>query len=136
MDRGRLPSSRLLAGSRFLPLAAWCGLVWFLSSQTGDTFDDGWSVPDWAAHIAEFAAGGFLARFAFAGVPVARATLVALAFCLAWGVLDEWHQSFVPGRDPSGTDVAADLLGAGLGAWLHAVVARTRARDSGSVPRA
>jgi len=117
---------------RFLPLAAWCGVVWFLSSQTGDSFDADWAVPDWAAHAAEFAAGGFLARFAFAGVPVARATIAAIAFCLAWGVLDEWHQGSVVGRDPSGMDVAADLVGAGLGALMHALAARWGAPGSGS----
>ncbi len=124
MDRAPHLTGRLWLALRFLPLAAWCGLVWFLSSQTGDSFDDDWEFPDWAAHAVEFGAGGFLARFAFAGVPVARATVAAVLFCLAWGLLDEWHQSFVDGRDPSGMDVAADLIGAGLGALLHALTAR------------
>ena len=37
-----------------------------------------------------------------------------LATCL-FGALDEWHQSFVPGRDASGWDWAADSAGAALG---------------------
>ena len=32
-----------------------------------------------------------------------------------YGVLDEWHQSFVPGRTPSGGDILADAVGVILG---------------------
>jgi VanZ family protein len=33
-------------------------------------------------------------------------------------VFDEWHQSFVPGRFASLTDVVLNVLGAVLGIWL------------------
>jgi VanZ family protein len=42
------------------------------------------------------------------------ATLFLVAGALAWGVSDEWHQSFVPGRSVEGADVAADVVGAAL----------------------
>jgi VanZ family protein len=32
-----------------------------------------------------------------------------------YGLSDEWHQSFVPGRQPSAADLAADLVGVILG---------------------
>lgn len=32
-------------------------------------------------------------------------------FCLLYGVSDEFHQSFVPGRSVSGVDVVADVVG-------------------------
>ena len=120
-----MPAPRPLpALLRVLPLAGWCATVWWLSSQTSDDLDGvGFSVPDWLAHGVEYAVGGFLARFAavpWLG-PGRRSTVAAVAFALAWGVLDEWHQSWVPGRDPSGTDVAADLVGAVLGAAAHAI---------------
>lgn len=44
----------------------------------------------------------------------ARYGAVVLA-ALAYGVLDEWHQSFVPGRSVSGWDLLFDVVGAGLG---------------------
>jgi len=34
-----------------------------------------------------------------------------MLFCLGYGAIDEWHQSFVPGRIASGADVAADVGG-------------------------
>ena len=36
---------------------------------------------------------------------------IALLAIAAYGVFDEWHQSFVPGRGPSVTDVVMDLVG-------------------------
>ncbi|HHB76440.1 MAG TPA: VanZ family protein, partial [Desulfobulbus sp.] len=35
-------------------------------------------------------------------------------FCLLYGVSDEWHQSFVPGRTPDILDIAADTFGAAV----------------------
>jgi hypothetical protein len=49
--------------------------------------------------------------------PVARG-IGAFAIASAYGVFDEWHQSFVPGRYASLTDVALDVAGAALGIWL------------------
>jgi len=47
-----------------------------------------------------------------------RALLVAVVVTAAWGVLDEIHQSFVPGRDASPGDAVADTLGGLAGAVL------------------
>ncbi|MFX6953773.1 VanZ family protein [Acinetobacter baumannii] len=33
-----------------------------------------------------------------------------------YGVVDEWHQSWVPGREAFGLDLLADFLGAYFGA--------------------
>jgi len=49
-----------------------------------------------------------------------------------YGVSDEWHQSFVPGRDPSLGDWAADTVGVLLGYWITAVILRHRARALGA----
>jgi VanZ family protein len=38
-----------------------------------------------------------------------------------YGITDEWHQSFVPGRDPSIDDAVADAAGALAGAAVWAV---------------
>ena len=42
------------------------------------------------------------------------ASLFLVAGALAWGVSDEFHQSFVPGRAVEAADVAADLAGAAV----------------------
>ena len=41
--------------------------------------------------------------------------ILALFFSFTYGLLDEWHQSFVPGRFASLTDVSLNLLGVVLG---------------------
>ena len=47
--------------------------------------------------------------------------LVVVLFCIFYGISDEYHQSFIPGRFPSFWDVLADGLGAVLvvGLWLR-----------------
>jgi VanZ family protein len=42
-----------------------------------------------------------------------------ISFLLAgiYGITDELHQSFVPGRDAAAADAAADFLGASLGSF-------------------
>jgi hypothetical protein len=53
--------------------------------------------------------------------------LAACAIALACGLLDEWNQSFVPGRVASLTDVVLNgvgvALGMGLAAWIESKTA-------------
>ena len=35
-----------------------------------------------------------------------------------YGVSDEWHQSFIPGRSAEFADVGADAVGVALGFWI------------------
>jgi VanZ family protein len=46
--------------------------------------------------------------------------LFSAAFLLAtgFGILDEWHQLYVPGRYASLTDIALNTLGAAFTVWL------------------
>jgi len=64
------------------------------------------------------------------GGPVRRAALLAALLAAGWGVLDEIHQSFVPGRDASPADAVADTLGGAAGAVLAANRFRARARTT------
>lgn len=50
---------------------------------------------------------------------LARISLLVVLFCLLHGIGDEWHQSFVPGRDASAGDVLADVLGACLAMAIY-----------------
>lgn len=45
--------------------------------------------------------------------PPSHALLLGLGYL--YGALDEWHQSFVPGRTPSVVDWVADVVGVTLG---------------------
>ena len=47
-----------------------------------------------------------------------RALLASVAIAIAYGVVDEWHQSHVPGRNCSPVDVWSDAMGAALAVTL------------------
>jgi VanZ family protein len=77
--------------------------------------------PDYVLHFVGYFVMGILAVRAFAGglaEPPRRLWVwCGLAVSLVYALTDEWHQSFVPGRDASGTDFIADAAGV-LAAWL------------------
>ncbi len=109
---------------RFLPALAYMGLIFFLSSHPGDDLPKySWMQFDKVLHTLEYAGLGFFLMFGLSR-SIQRPWLAVVAAALiglAYGVSDEFHQSFVPrrqGNDPG--DMAADLLGATLGAigWL------------------
>ncbi|MGB0678474.1 MAG: VanZ family protein [Polyangiales bacterium] len=136
----RLPS---LAWAMVLLYA---GLIWFLSAQShAPAALSGLRVNDKLMHLAEYALLAFLLRHAFmvslrarnlsqtavetslddAAAKAAdralqwRILLWTLVCTALWGLIDEVHQSFVPGRDSDPLDWLADLCGAGVGITVH-----------------
>lgn len=79
-------------------------------------------IPDVVAHALVYAVLGALMLRATAGARWLRVTLgnMALAVVLtaAYGLTDEFHQSFVPGRTAEARDLAADAVGGAAGAGL------------------
>jgi VanZ family protein len=77
-------------------------------------------VSDKTAHAGAYALLGALALRGFAGAAWAGCTATAAwkawTLATAYGLSDEWHQSFVPGRTASFGDIAADAAGAAMGA--------------------
>jgi len=45
--------------------------------------------------------------------------LLVLGSCIFYAIMDEWHQSFVPGRSAQLSDVFIDSIGAVLGIGLY-----------------
>lgn len=97
---------------RLLPAVAWFGLTWWLSSRADPPGSDLLAIPfaDKLGHAGLFAVQAGLLRLA--GLRVRLAVL----FAVALGALDELHQAFVPGRSPDLADLAADAVGAVVGA--------------------
>lgn len=117
---------------RWLPAILIAGLIVLGSSLTGDTIG-GTSIefPDKLAHAIEYAALGAALAFAISDPshPVTiRQTVAAIALTILFGISDEIHQSFVPGRDASVADLVADAVGATIGAWGFARVCRWSSR--------
>ncbi len=76
---------------------------------------------DKLAHLIAYAVlAASLARAVWFDTVWSSLKLVLFSVVLAslYGVSDEWHQSFVPGRDASLGDMVADALGAVIGALL------------------
>ena len=48
--------------------------------------------------------------------------LYCVGLCLLAGILDEYHQSFVPGRSVSLEDICADVVGGIVGVTVYALV--------------
>lgn len=105
--------------SLWLPPLLWMGVIFELSSKS-DLGAAG-RVPDWIGHGgAWLILCGLLCRGLAGGLrPISRAAaLLAVGLATAYGIADEYHQSFVPGREASAADVVKDLGGATLGAFL------------------
>jgi len=91
------------------------------------------------AHVVEF---GALSIAVFRGVRAERSgwkfqwAVLTLLIAAAYAGLDEWHQSFVPLREPRVRDVLIDTTGALLAqilVWIYAKVHRNSPSPAGSV---
>jgi len=101
---------------RFTPVIIIMGGIFFLSHQPGDVF--GPYAFDWADKIAHLLVYSLLCvSLIYSFSPQVRSRkrktviIVSLLVCLFYGISDEFHQSFIPGRFPSMSDIAADVAG-------------------------
>lgn len=110
---------------RWTLVALWMAWIFFLSSQASlplpgvNWIDDLLRI---AGHFVEYAVLAFLVSRAMASPETRSRRWIALALilCAAYAVSDEWHQSFVPGRDASVFDLFVDTAGAALGTVVFA----------------
>jgi len=106
----------------WLPPLAWMGLIFFFSAQphlphTPQAWLD--VLLKKTGHALAYSVLAWLYLRALRGrfhYPTATRA-VALCLAVAYGLSDEYHQTFVPGRNGTPWDVAVDSLGA-LGAML------------------
>lgn len=101
-------------------LILYCGLIFFVSSLPKVPLPD--EIPNQDKFL-HFAAYGVMAALAWRCFrhhveEIGRLTIFCVGFCLLYGLSDELHQYFVPGRNSSLYDVAADLFGAIFSVYL------------------
>lgn len=108
--------ARIFAGAL---LFAYAGVIFYWSNQPSIPIPMRFPHQDKLLHFSAYFILGALAANAFDGLPGRRRFWVALAFASAYGVSDEFHQSFVPGRDVDFFDWLADTVGGAAGAFTY-----------------
>lgn len=98
----------------WMALLAYCGWIFWLSNQQTLPMPPLFEFQDKVMH---FGAYFIMAVFSWRtirhqGLSGRQLALASWLFCGIYGLSDEWHQSFVPGRSSSGWDWLADSLGA------------------------
>jgi VanZ family protein len=102
------------------------GMIFYLSHQPGDfsIFPQFFGI-DKLLHVIAY---GSLAAACLYGLnPLTKSSsraltaIVVVLFCILFGLSDEYHQSFIPGRSVSAWDLVADGVGALLvvGWWFR-----------------
>jgi VanZ family protein len=113
------------------PVGLWMVLIFYLSAQPDLPHpSSGWLdlVISSGAHVFLF---GVLALFMARAVGERpRGRLLVLAYVVLYGLSDEFHQYFVPGRHADPVDLLCDALGAGAGLLFWLCLQRRLAQDA------
>ena len=115
----------------WLPVIAWAALIFTLSSIS--LFPAGVRpLLSWSSfwHCCMYAVLAFLCARAFdhtlSSPRKQSVRFFAVLLAIAYAFSDEYHQSFVPLRDPSIVDIAYDSIGAVIGALSYRGSGRSR----------
>ena len=121
--------------SRFIPALIVMAAIFYLSHQPGDFFTP--YLFDWADKIAHLLVYAMLGLALIYGFPQQlrrdrKVLIVSIVIVVSvlYGISDEIHQSFVPGRYPSISDIIADGAGALLVCLLWLKLSREPGRQS------
>ncbi len=106
-----------------LATSAYCGVIFFLSAQSTLSLPQFFSWQDKIEHAVTYFVLGILARKA---VPFASFWMILL-FVFLYGLSDEIHQYFVPGRFCDILDFVADASGGTIALILHHYLIRGKA---------
>lgn len=106
-----------------LPLALFCGAIFWQSSYPSVISEPLFPCDDKVMHLVAYAMMGILAarwiRQEKQEISPLRLRILALAFTILYGMSDEIHQAFVPDRSASVMDWLADGTGALIGVWFY-----------------
>ena len=107
----------------WFPVFIWMGLIFFSSSIHQENIAVLFSFQDVVFHtLAYLILAVFFARAlknTNSNIAALQILIFTIVFGVAYGLSDEFHQSFVPGRSVSGFDVFMDGAGSVFGGLLH-----------------
>ena len=107
----------------WFPPILWAVVIFLFSSfSTPSTSQIYWQdfIVKKAAHVVEYGIFALLLYRALRGYEIdkTKAVILSILFAALYGLSDEFHQSFTPGREPRIRDVAFDTIGASLAMLL------------------
>jgi VanZ family protein len=107
----------------FIPVAVWAALMMIVSSIPNlGAPPINFTYVDKVEHFIEYGILGFFLALAFIKTRPRPVLLVALLICAAYGIFDELHQLFIPGRFCDPFDAAADILGSAAGIYIYSLL--------------
>ena len=113
----------------WFPVFVYSGIIFCVSSLPSSRLPTPIGY-DKILHLVEYIPFGFLLAWALRNTNYGLSgnTLISLVllFSLLYGVSDEYHQSFVPGRDSNWVDVVADSIGGVIGGLIYFRLKRER----------
>ena len=107
----------------WLPVVTWAGVIFFVSAQPKETFDrlglSGLLISS-LGHLVTYGILMYLVVLALhygSSLPARYLFVCAFVLVALYGLSDEYHQSFVPGRTATIWDWLVDLVGA-ASVWI------------------
>ncbi|MFW5662241.1 MAG: VanZ family protein [Bacteroidota bacterium] len=99
---------------------------WLSSQPQGPVRTDFFPMMDKVMHFSGFFILGTLFQVFiltnFPGIKKMKILTAVILFGILFGLIDEWHQSFVPGRDADFFDWLADTLGSTFSIVLYPII--------------
>ena len=111
------------------PAAGWAVVLFLLSAWPDPGGLGRIPISDKVAHVILYAVLGLALGYAWSREPRLIAHTVLIALGALYGVSDEWHQMYVPGRIADVRDWVADVVGLGVG-YGAAVAVLGRVKNS------
>ncbi len=113
----------------FIPAILWAAVIFCLSSIPDfSTPSFGFKLTDKMAHFGEFFVLGLLVAYSFnkRNHSLGKVFWISVSISCLYGILDELHQFYVPGRQMDVFDMLADVLGAVSAAGVYVLILRKR----------
>lgn len=111
----------------WLPVIGIAAIIFFFSSRpalhTASDYATDFVIKK-LAHFTEYAIFSIFVYRAIShtcSLPKTHCALLAVVFTIIYAISDEWHQSFVPGREPHVRDVLIDTTGGLFGVFISRV---------------
>jgi len=115
------PAARFI--NVWAPVLFFMAVIFYASSLPASRIPRLFLFQDISYHAAIYAVLGFFFSRAlkntFKSLPRKKRVVFAVIFGIIYGISDELHQYFVPGRSVSATDLSVDAIAAFIGGLLY-----------------